>query len=87
MSRKLKDEYLQGEDVNNNDVYTELLNWARENDLRIFNIASASKADIVKLVKTPAEYANTFMARHFHISVRTLKMSLKESTGNLTRLH
>jgi hypothetical protein len=64
-----------------------LISWAEENDLRIFNIASASKENIVQLIRTPVDFANNFMAKHYNISIRTLKMSLTKSTANLTRLY
>ncbi len=86
LSKKCKDEYLQGEDLNNQSVLKEFLSWAEETDLRIFNIASDSKA-IMQLIRTPAGYANSFMAKHYRISVRTLKVSLKESVAGLARFH
>ena len=87
LSRKCKCEYLQGEDLSNADVMENLIRWAEENDLRIFNIASESKEAVMQLIKTPANYANGFMAKHYHISIRTLKMSLTQSVANLTRLY
>jgi hypothetical protein len=87
LSKKCKSEYLQGEDLHNPDVMENLMSWAKENDLRIFNIASESKEAVIQLIKTPANYANGFMAKHYHISIRTLKMSLTESIANLTRLY
>lgn len=87
LSKKCKDEYLKGEDLNDPNVWKELISWAEENDLRIFNIASDSKEAIMQLIRTPTDYANSFMAKHYHISVRTLKTSLKKSLANLTRLY
>ena len=87
MSRKCKREYLQGEDLRNPDVMENLVRWAEGNDLRIFKIASESKEAVMRLIKTPADYANGFMAKHYHISIRTLKMSLTNSVANLTRLY
>jgi hypothetical protein len=87
LSKKCKYEYLQGEDLHDPDTMKYLISWAEENDLRIFNIASASKENIVQLIRTPADFANNFMAKHYNISIRTLKMSLKKSTANLTRLY
>ncbi|MGD1151563.1 MAG: hypothetical protein ABR911_01615 [Syntrophales bacterium] len=87
LSKKCKKEYLQGEDLRDPDIMKYLISWAEENDLRIFNIASESKETIVRLIRTPADYANSFMAKHYNISIRTLKMSLKKSTANLTRLY
>jgi len=87
MSRKCKSEYLQGEDLGNPDVMENLIIWAEENDVRIFNIAFESKESVMHLIEKPADYANEFMARHYNISIRTLKKSLKSSVGNLTRLY
>ncbi len=87
LSKKCRSEYLQGEDLRNPDVMEELISWAEENDLRIFNIASESKEAVMQLIRAPANYANIFMAKHYHISVRTLKMSLTKSVANLTRLY
>jgi len=87
LSRKCKADYLEGEDLNNVAVLKELLTWAEENDLRIFNVAAECEKSVIQLIRTPAEYANSFMANHYHISIRTLKMSLKQSVANLTRLY
>ena len=87
LSKKCKDEYLKGEDLHDPDTMKYLISWAEENDLRIFNIASESKETIMQLIRTPSDYANSLMAKHYNISIRTLKMSLKKSTANLTRLY
>lgn len=85
LSRKCKADYLKGENLNNVAVFKEFLTWAEENDLRIFNIASECKTSGMQLIRKPAEYANSFMANHYHISIRTLKMSLKQSVARLIR--
>lgn len=87
LSIKCKKEYLQGEDLRNPDVMENLIRWAKGNDLRIFNVASESKEAIMQLIQTPANYADGFMAKHYRISIRTLKTSLKNSTANLSRLY
>ena len=87
LSKKCKSEYLQGEDLGNPEVMENLIRWAEVNDLRIFNIASESKEAVMQLIKTPANYADGFMAKYYNISIRTLKMSLKNSVANLTRLY
>jgi hypothetical protein len=83
LSKKCKTDYLKGEDLNDEAVFKELLIWAKENDLRIFNVASESKKAVMHLISKPAEYADSFLSRRYHISIRTLKDSLRSSVANM----
>lgn len=77
LSKKYKC-YLPGTNI------SDLLDWAKDNDLRIHAIADKDRSmnSINQLMKKPHDYVNRFMAARYGISIRTLKSSFKSSIFN-----